>query len=69
MKWNAVMKMRISPQAVARTILSNFETVKPLTKEEAEQVQLALNNSGVTDATTRLTAGFSRAVLKMITQQ
>ena len=67
--WNTVMKMRISPQAVARTILSNFETVKPLTKEEAERVQLALDKSGVPQATVRYNAGFSRALLKMITQQ
>lgn len=69
MTWNNVMKtLRISGQAVGRMLLKRFEDVKPLTKEEAERVQLALENSGVPDATTRLTAGFSRILLKQVTQ-
>ena len=68
MTWYAVMnRFRVSAQAVARTILRNYEPVKPLDKQEAEQVFLALENSGVQDAATRLNATWSRILLKAIT--
>ena len=60
--------LRLSARAVARSILANLSTVEPLTKEEAERIQLALDNSGVQDATTRLNAGFTRIVLKRVTE-
>ena len=61
------MKRRINPQAVARTLLSNFDKQKPLTIEEAERIQFALQKSGVPDATNRLSAGFARLILNQIT--
>jgi len=67
--WDTIMNMRISAQAVARTILSNFEQVKPLTKEEAERVQFALEKCGVEDATSRFVAGFSKLILKQVTSE
>ena len=69
MTWVSTMKtLRISAQAVARTLLSNFETVKPLSKDEAERIQTALEKSGVPDAATRLNAGWSKILLKAVTQ-
>ena len=69
MTWYTVMKtLRVSAQAVARTILRNFENVKPLSKDEAMRIQYALENSGVQDATTRLSAGIGRIFLKTVTK-
>ena len=48
--------------------MANLQDVKPLTKEEAERVQYALENSDVHDATTRFSAGFSRIILKQETE-
>lgn len=60
-------RLRLSAQAVARTLVRNFEPYKPLTKAEAAKVQLALENSGVDQASSRLAAGFARLVLTQIT--
>ena len=65
--WYTVM-MKLSARAVARTLLTTFETHKPLTTQEAEQVRLALEESGVTDAATRLNATWSQILLKQVTQ-
>lgn len=62
------MNMRISAQAVARTLLSNFDKHAPLSKSEAERIHDALENSGVQDAATRLNAGWSRLLLEWITE-
>ena len=65
--WINVMKrLRISPQAIARTLLSNLDNQKPLTKSEAVMIQLALEKSGVKDANSRLVAGFARLILKQV---
>ena len=61
-------KLRVSAQAVARTLLRNFETVKPLTRDEAKRIQSALENSGVPNATTRLNATLGKIVLKAVTE-
>lgn len=65
---NIMQTLRVSAQAVARIILRNFEKVKPLTPGEAERVFLALENAGVEDASTRLTATIGRILLKEVTQ-
>ena len=67
--WATIMEMRISAQAVARTILRGFEQVEPLSPEEARRVQFALENSGVQDATTRFVAAFSKVILKQVTTE
>jgi len=59
-------RLRISPQAIARTLLSKLDNHKPLTKAEAAKIQLALDNTGIDDAATRLNAGWSRVLLKRI---
>lgn len=59
-------RLRIAPQAVARSLLDNYGKQKPLSKEEAERIQLALENSGVDEATTRLTAGFAKLLLAQL---
>lgn len=67
--WVFIVKtLRLSARGVARSILANLSQVKPLTKEEAERIELALKESGVPDATTRFSAGFTRIVLKQVTQ-
>ncbi len=67
--WVHIMNtLRVSAQAVARTILSNFENVKPLTRDEARRIQSALENSGVPNATTRLNATWGKIVLKAVTE-
>ena len=61
-------RLRISPQAVARSLLSVFDSQQPLSKSEAERVHLALENCGVHDAESRLSAGFIRVALKAVTE-
>ena len=69
MKWVLIMaKLRLSSRGVARTLLHTFEDYRPLTKKEAEQVRLALENSGVPEAATRLNATWSKILLKAVTQ-
>ena len=68
MLWINVMRaIRISPAGVARTLLRNLDSLKPLNSVEAAAVRDALEKSGVNDATNRLAAGFSRIILKQVT--
>lgn len=60
------MKLRISQKAVCRSLLAVYENKAPLTEVEAEQVRIALENSGVRNATTRLIAGYARLILKQV---
>ena len=68
MLWYTVMKIRLSARAVARTLLTTFETYKPLSSEEAEQVRIALEKSGVPEAATRLNATWSKILLRTVAE-
>lgn len=62
------MLMRISTKAVARTLLGNFAKHRPLNKDEAKRINIALERSGVENAATRLNAGWARLLLERITE-
>jgi len=56
----------LSTTAKARKLLSTYAGVKPLSKAESARIALALKNSGVKQATTRIAATFSKLVLKEV---
>ncbi len=60
------MKNRIDKAGIARLHLVRLRGIKELDRDEARRIDIALRNSGVEDATTRLNAGFSRLILKTI---
>lgn len=66
LSWVNIMKKHINPQAVARSLLVNYENQPRLSKAEIERVQLALKYSGVNDAANRIGATFARMVLKEV---
>jgi len=60
------MKKNIDKAGIARLHLVRLRGIKKLDPDEARRIDIALQNSGVEDATTRLTAGFNRLILKTI---
>jgi len=63
MTWYTIMqKLRINPGAVARQLLANLKTHKPLTYEEERRVIFAIENAGV--EVDRVLASLSRNTIK-----
>lgn len=56
--------LRVAPKAVCRQLLNTLETHKPLTRGEEARILLALENSGVQDATNRMLASLSRNTIE-----
>jgi len=61
--WCMKMAKRLNTSAAARQLLTRYENHKRLSKAEAARIALALKNSGVQNANSRLAAGFARLVL------
>jgi len=65
--WNTMMrKLRVHPGAVARQLLANLKTHKPLTSEEESKIIRAIESTGVENATDRMLASLSRNTLNAL---
>ena len=65
--WCDMMKkLRVNPGAVARQLLTNLKTYKPLTNEEERRIIHAIETSGVPNAADRLLAGLSRNTIEKL---
>jgi len=68
--WTSIMrKIRIHPGAVARQLLANLRTIKPLTHDEQRRILRAIEASGVPNATDRVLASMSRNAIHAVLEQ
>ncbi len=61
-------KLNLNTAASARILQGTFAKIPALNKQEAERINIALKNSGVEDAVTRLNAGFALILLEQVAQ-
>ena len=63
--WTEIMrKLNLHPGAVARQLLVNLKTFKPLTQSEEDRIIEAIENAGVQNGTDRMLAHLSRNTLE-----
>ena len=61
-----MQKLRVNPGAVARQLLTNLKTHKPLSSDEEHRIIRAIETSGVPNGVDRLLAGLSRNTIEKL---